>query len=245
MWVKALPGCTERWQGNWKNTASDRTVEKQGWLKVGCYTYCHLYFPLLSLHGEGSSLKTHMRRYFLLGVRDGQIALWVTGWVLKRAPFFPHAILLFLAPFASSTVTPLCGDEPGLYVIIKFGAVKKAFSLHHYHTSCTLWNVVLPPLVLQMKGHKNTINGVFLCFKHKRRSENLERKSPIVHSGVLLHIWLPFEGGIGLRTLRQPLWSVNTYPHMYVNKYKSMGFLSDQEQLTCTLSDGYTSVSHR
>lgn len=86
--------------------------------------------------------------------------------------------------------------------------------------------------------------SLFVFQTQKKKWESW-KKAPIVHSGVLLHIWLPFEGGIGLRTVRQPLWSVNTYPHMYVNKYKSMGFLSDQEQLTCTLSDGYTSVSHR
>lgn len=159
---------------------------------------------------------------------------WVSP---QKGTIYPHAILLFLALFPSSTVASVCGDEPELYMIKEFAAIKKAFSLHHYYTFCTLWNAVLLPLVLQMKGHRNTINGDLQRFKHKRRSKDLERKSPVFHSGVLLHIWLPFEGGVGLHTVRQPLWSVNTYPHMYGNKYKTLGFLSDNELLTCTRSN--------
>lgn len=78
-------------------------------------TYIFLLFLTTDKCAKGGRLSlpfslspTHMLRYFLLGVWDGQTVLWVTDWALKWAPFsliqcsFPR--LLLLPPFPPFTV---------------------------------------------------------------------------------------------------------------------------------------------
>lgn len=74
-----------------------------------------------------------MLRYFLLGVRDGQIALWMTDCVLKWAPFFLMQYSHFLLHSLHPLLPLFMGDEAKLYAIKGFVAIKK-FSVHHYYT---------------------------------------------------------------------------------------------------------------
>lgn len=94
-----------------------------------------------------------MLRYFLLGGRDRRIVLWMTDCVLKWAPFFPYAILLFLVP----PFPWFMGEEAKLYAIKGFFAVKnpKNLSVHLYYAR--IEKCSLPSAVYRLQGTKTQI----------------------------------------------------------------------------------------
>lgn len=59
---------------------------------------------------------------------------------------------------------------------LKFGLIKQAFSLHHYYTYCTLWNVVLLPLVLQRERPQKYNKWSLLVFQTQKKQQESWKK---------------------------------------------------------------------